>query len=254
MAHKTAPLFRKSINGYNKEDVNEYIININRTLEDNKQLHEKELSILEKSERYAVEKLSEANAALETKENELCEVKEALEKETDRVTLFKGLLEDKTEKLEEALKELEAVKSQLSEKEAALSEKEALIEKLSAENEERSSRPVDDPDTVPADQYNSLCAKAGEILVIASTTAEDILKKANEEAVRIINDAADKRETIIKSFNDTVDTTAHDINAYIKGAVDDCVKKINKTSAEATQAERRTTDKQRSVSVLIKRR
>ncbi len=246
MATKTAPLFRKSMNGYNKEDVNEYIININRTLEDNKELHEKEVSILQKSEKAAMEKLYAATEKAKEAENDLLTLKDELEK-------LKADLEAAAAKLEEKNAELDEARASLDRANAAIAEKDDQINKLTAELEDVSNN-TDDGDTVPADQYNNLCAKAGEILVIASTTAEDILKKANDEAVRIVNEAADKRNSIIKSFSETVDATADSINSYIKSAVDDCVKKINKSAVEASLPDKKSSDKQKAVSVLIKRR
>lgn len=240
MATKTAPLFRKSINGYNKEDVNEYIININRTLEDNKELHEKEVSILQKNEKAAMEKLYAAT------ENAILTLKDELEK-------VKADLEAAVANLEAKNAELDEARASLDRAKAVIAEKDDQIEKLTAELEDVSNN-TNNGDTVPADQYNNLCAKAGEILVIASTTAEDILKKANDEAVRIVNEAADRRNSIIKSFSETVDATADSINSYIKSAVDDCVKKINKSAVEASLPDKKSSDKQKAVSVLIKKR
>ncbi len=44
MAQKSAPLFRKAGRGYNKEDVNKYIICLNKNLEETKNFYEKALN------------------------------------------------------------------------------------------------------------------------------------------------------------------------------------------------------------------
>ena len=41
MANKGAPLFKKAFKGYNKEDVNSYILSLNNTFEENKLTYEK---------------------------------------------------------------------------------------------------------------------------------------------------------------------------------------------------------------------
>lgn len=64
-------------------------------------------------------------------------------------------------------------------------------------------------------------------MVIASTTADGILKRANDEANKIINDATDKKETMFKNISETASDAADGLSEYIKNAVDECIGKIN---------------------------
>ncbi len=103
------------------------------------------------------------------------------------------------------------------------------------ELEEKRSEPATDDEKAKAEYYDSICSKAGEILFIASGTAEDILNRANDEANKIVGDANSKKDLMLKTFSDSVDEAACDINTYIRRAVDDCIVKINKSVNDVTR-------------------
>ena len=186
----SSKLFRTAYRGYNKEDVNNYIVAINKELEASQN-------------RFAT-LVNESNTKAQ---NDFTKIQQLLkEQENYRETVCR---------LEELKAENEALKKELE----AL-QKEAAAKERSAET---------------AEAYDNLCAKAGEVLVIASNTADSILKKANDEAEKIINEATDKKDSMIKNITETASTAADGLSEYIKNAVDQCIDRIN-SSIRAVEA------------------
>ncbi len=208
MAKKSAPLFRKSMSGYNKDDVNNYILSLNRTLEENKRQNEKNLS--------------EYNLRAEAAEVHISELEKELSEEKSKNAL-----------LEECAKELSELKKVSSEKDEIIADLNRIVSDLREKVEKYEAE--SDGEKEKAEHYDSLCAKAGEILVIASSTAEDILNRANTEALKIVGDANTKKDLMLKTFSKSVDAAADDINSYIRSAVDRCVIKINESVKEVSE-------------------
>ena len=206
MADMNAPLFRKAGRGYNKDDVNAYIINLSRILEDNKRNYERIFAERDKQAKEDAKRIAELEARIASLDK--------VEKElNDKINLTEELREECRRKdeaivsLREAVSELEAMRT--------------------------ASSTADESEKAKAEYYDSLCSKAGEILVIASSTAETILDRANVEAQRIVGDANSKKERMLKSLTESVDAATDDINLYIRNAVEDCIAKINKSVSDA---------------------
>jgi len=202
MAEKNAPLFRKATRGYNKDDVNAYIININRTLEDNKKAYEKSYEALSQRKKQDEAEIATLNARL----SEIDDLKNEIREKEEQLSLLR----------EECLRKDDAIASL----KAAISELESFRD---------GHMEIDEAERTKAEYYDSLCSKAGEILVIASGTAENILNRANSEAQKIVGDANTQKELMIKNFTETAAAAADDINVYIRNAVEECILKINKS-------------------------
>ena len=207
MAKKSAPLFRKSMSGYNKEDVNGYILSLNKTLEEN--------------EKQAEATLSEYNKRAEEADSLICSLKAELNTK-DEIIASLGADAAKVQPLTEECAAKDERIAELEKTIAALNEK---IAEYEAHNDSEKEK---------AENYDSLCSKAGEILVIASSTAEDILSRANNEALKIVGEANTKKDLMLKTFSDSVDAAADDINTYIKTAVNRCVTRINESVKEVS--------------------
>lgn len=121
--------------------------------------------------------------------------------------------------LREKITALEALKEQNESLEAENAALKNQLEELKSSKNEEAAR--------NNQEYDNLCSKAGEILVIASNTADSILKKASEEADKIIGSATAKKDSMIKNITDTASTAADGLGDYIRGAVDACIEKIN---------------------------
>lgn len=198
MADIRPPVFRKAMKGYNKEDVNNYVLTLNRALEENKRTYERTLN--------------DCNARAETDYKNLCKLS--------------GDLIEKEKEIAELKAQIEALKPAKDELDRAY-EKIAELEKAIEETNNNSS-----------EYYESVCSKAGEILFIASGTAENILNHANDEANRIVGDANAKKDMMLKTFSDSACAAADDINVYIKSAVEECIKKIDKSVKDVTEMAR----------------
>ena len=188
MSEKTAQLFRKAGRGYNKDDVNEYILSLNDRI---KSLTEQYNRLVGQSNKRAEEdfyKIKELNEKIE----------ELQAKNSEELRILK-------EKAEKSEKENEELRKSLAD----------ATEKASAETQKNEEK------------YNTLCAKAGEVLVVASTTADDILKKANDEALRIVGEAESKKDKMVDNLNKTAGCATEGLKDYIKQAVEDCVKRIS---------------------------
>ena len=126
------------------------------------------------------------------------------------------------------------LKKELEEKNAQIEELCSTVDSLTEANKMQSA--TNENDRMKAEYYDNLCSKAGKILVIASDTAENILNRANEEACKIVGEATTKKDLMLKTFSDSVEDAAEDINTYIRNAVNDCIEKINKSVNEIKDA------------------
>jgi len=196
------------MSGYNKEDVNNYILSLNRTIEETRKHNEKTLADYN-------ERAEDADKHILELESELMAEKE------------------KNQHLEKSLCELSTIRYECEAKDEELSSLRALVAQL--EEKIAGYEAQSDGEKEKAEHYDSLCSKAGEILVIASSTAEDILNRANTEALKIVGDANTKKDLMLKTFSESVDAAADDINSYIRSAVDRCVVKINESVREVSK-------------------
>lgn len=206
MKNKNAPLFRKAGRGYNKDDVNNYIIGLNRNLSDSKEYYERMISELNAKATQDQDRINELT-------NALCEQERICKGFTAEISRLTEVETESYAKDEEII---------------------SLRLKIT-ELEEAKARETDNSNKEKAEYYESICSKAGEILFIASDTAEDILNRADAEAKKIVGEANNKKDLMLKTFSDSVDEAAGDINSYIRKAVDDCIGKINKSVDEVSR-------------------
>ncbi len=221
MAEKLSPVFRKSVNGYNREDVNKYIRENNdfqRDLMRDYDSQREELSRQIRDER------QDRNAA----ETKLAETQEMLEKAKAEIAEKDSIIAQ----LKKSLEDANALNGSLNE---AAKEKDTEIETLKDKISDLESAAAAAATSEKSEYYDSICTKAGEILFIASDTAEEILNRANDEAQKIVGDATTKKDLMLKTLSRSVDEAAGDINIYIKRAVDDCIEKINKRVSEVSK-------------------
>lgn len=202
MNKNNAPVFRKSINGFNKEDVTSYIINMS-----------KRYSETEASFKYEIDRL---NYELTTKN-----------KAYEQACLdFEKSSSEKTNQIDSQAHEINRLKSLLNEKEAEI---DALVANLQvaaekAKTENPYASTIADNDK--ALLFDSISSKTGEIMILACKTADDIIAKAQREADEIINAANSKKNNMLRSISGSAESITSDINAYIKSAVNNCIDKI----------------------------
>ncbi len=193
------PIFRKSMHGYNKEDVNAYISHMSRMF-------------FEKEKEYQAS-ISSCSAKIQE----------------DGKTI---------QKLEEDLAAASAAAAEVLQLREQLQSTVAQLEALQTEVQQpAASDPCDDPISMIRKMASSYSApndavsdeisiRAGKIMVAAQNAAEAIVQKAQAEADAIVRGANDRKERIFHNINATADTVMTDISTYMKTAVDKCFQEI----------------------------
>ena len=202
-----APAFRKSMSGYKKDDVNNYILTLNR-----------KYSEAEKDYKHS---LSKANAEIDSLKVQLDDERQA----------FETTMSEKDMEIENANNRSEAFEEEIKLKNAEIDGLKAEIEILRTAAENKKSTIADSfggitDESEKAVLFDCISAKTGEIMLIACKTADDIIAKAKSEAASIINEANMKKDAMLKNISGSADVVASDISSYIKNAVDGCIDKI----------------------------
>lgn len=182
-------VFRNAVGGYNKNDVNEYLVRISAEIMEREEAAAERVKRAEKEnaeyiERLAEleEKLSSLAAQIEEKENEITRLSE---EKTERDVTEDTVSEDLGESLDakEAL-----IAEQFEEIDSLREENLNLKEALScAENDKAGYEEL----AKKAALYDKTSANIGEAIISANKTAEEILSSAREEA-RILCERAEK--------------------------------------------------------------
>ena len=202
-----APAFRKSMSGYKKDDVNNYILTLNR-----------KYSEAEKDYKHS---LSKANAEIDSLKVQLDDERKA----------FETTMSEKDMEIENANSRSEAFEEEIKLKNAEIDGLKAEIEILRTAAENKKSTIADSfggitDESEKAVLFDCISAKTGEIMLIACKTADDIIAKAKSEAASIINEANMKKDAMLKNISGSADVVASDIRTNIKNAVDGCIDKI----------------------------
>lgn len=200
MNNISAPIFRKSVKGYNKNDVNAYILTLSRRLDESEQ---------------ACADLSAQNADMHTKIT-------ALEASAERIPYLLNEISELTAKLDECT--------------AKLNECTALLHSAQSANAELQKRAEDAESAASekAAEYDNICRSAGQIFALAGNTAEEILQRADNEAHKIVERANTTKDTVFKTISETTEGFTSDLSDYIKNSINDCIRKINETAKEYT--------------------
>lgn len=175
--HKT-PTFRNSMSGFNKKDVNEYLVKINRDFEEKTAADERRIASL-------TEELNAARAELEELKSQMESAPPAAEtaappaaREYSQITpevelaRANAIIAAQTERMETMAKEKDVLEASLSEIKAKLSEY--------SENEAK------------LEEYKSMTNKMGEIYMGATADAERIRAEAEEKAQEMLRETEKK--------------------------------------------------------------
>ena len=79
-------------------------------------------------------------------------------------------------------------------------------------------------------EYNKICTHLGQIFALAGNTADDILKRADAEAHKIVDEAHHTKNNVFQSISETTEDFTAGLSDFIKGAISDCIEKINETA------------------------
>lgn len=190
------PIFRKSMHGYNKEDVNAYISNMSRMF-------------FEKEKEYHTS-LASCNAKIQE----------------DRKTI--EALEGRLSAAAADAAECSMLRERLAVLEKQLEELKATSQKAGEDSDDPLSiiRNMASWDTSKDGINDEISIRAGKVMLAAQSAAESIIQKAQAEADNIIRGANDRKERIFHNISATADTVMTDISTYMKTAVDKCFQEI----------------------------
>lgn len=180
MADNKNVIFRNSLKGYNKSDVNSYLLKMTEDFEKKEKELRDRLSACEKELGAASEKLSAFGEANDEAETLRLRIKELEEAEKNSVT------DDKYNAV-------------IAEKQRTIGEQNLKIESLTLELEELKKRAAADKETVQsyeetvkkAKMYEKTSANIGDVIISANRTADEIVFAAKEKA-RIIYEESER--------------------------------------------------------------
>jgi len=205
MANEKNIAFRSALSGYNREDVNRYILEMNRNFE------EQELAL-----RRAAEEAAAHLDTLTAEKEELTRAKEEAERviaahreNADRLKEENTLLREKADsaaaRLEDAMKKISALEAELTE---------CRNTPASAEASEKSQK------------YDQISAQIGDIMIGASSSADKIIAAANAEAGRIMAETEEEAIYIRSRLSDTADEMLTSISGRLHVSTDHCVTEL----------------------------
>lgn len=193
------PIFRKSMHGYNKEDVNTYISHMSRMF-------------FEKEKEYQTS-ISSCSAKIQEDGKTI----QKLEEDLAAASAAAAQASQLREQLQSATAELHALQTKLQQKDVTdiCDDPISMIRNM--------AKSYGTQNDVVSDEIS---IRAGKIMVAAQNAAETIVQKAQAEADAIIRGANDRKERIFHNITATADTVMTDISTYMKAAVDKCFQEI----------------------------
>lgn len=253
-------MFRTAMGGFNKDDVNRYILEMDRKHKEKTENLEKDLEAKAKECDFLSAKIEEMKGAEAEKNSRLSELEEELArlKEENRVlTESKDELGKKgeffkiqTETLDKELSRERDEKNTLNERIAALTEeshaKDAQIkqnaEKYAAdietlrsayENEIRQAKDaakLDEGAAYKLDMYDRISSQIGDILINANRSSDEIITSARNEAEKLLNqtnaDAAENAKRMQDGIHACAVSTAHELKNDFSTNVGSCISEI----------------------------
>ena len=191
--------FRSSMSGYNRKDVNQYILTINREMEEKDELLK--------------------NAHLEMEEN-------AKTFETERTSLEASIsfLKSEKEALESVLAATQESAGQLKEEIASLREK-LLSAEMTADTlrTELLQRSLPNGTDDKLEKYDRISAQIGDIMISANTSADAIVAAANEHATRIVSETEKEADYIRTRLSKAADEMLSQISSELHTSTDSCL-------------------------------
>lgn len=246
MANKSR-MFRSSMSGFNKEDVNKYIIDMNNEFTAKEEEYKCEINSLKQRLAVSAERLNEAATSLET----VSETKEQLKAAEDMLTSEKEAREaaekgriDAESRLSEAQAKLEELMTKLAETESALSSVKKELSEIPPVLATEGNINVLDNSETDSDKirlYDELRGNIGDIIINANKNADDIVKEAEKKASAIADTSREKAEAAKRKL--TV-VTGRTIASLKKNAIlnaDSCVREFRAYSEDISHSSRAMT-------------
>ena len=216
MENSKNTVFRSALSGYNREDVNRYILDLNRRMEEQQdsirrtsEETEARIADLRKKHDEAVSQTAEAQKAVSEAENVIAALREELDH-----------LRHEAENLRNAV-------STETSRAAAAEDSLAQAQKtISALEQELSSRPAGEDSTEKSQKYDQISSQIGDILINANQSADKILTSAHIQASRIVTETEEEANYIRTRLSDTADEMLTAISAQLHLSTENCVTEL----------------------------
>ncbi|MBE6599547.1 MAG: hypothetical protein E7638_08910 [Ruminococcaceae bacterium] len=266
MSTENGKMFRSAISGYNKDDVNRYILESDKQFREEKEKLTKDIEdmgrfnveLAEKNDRLeeksaeAVSRLAELEAEAARLKEEIGSLNETIRDLTKRHDFYKV----QTEAQNETLTKAKAEKAALSEQIAALSEesrkKDAQIkgaaEKYAADLEVmrqayeaelkqmKDAAKADDGVAYKLDMYDKISSQIGDILINANRNSDEIITTAKREAENILRqtnaDAKGNAARMKENISHSSDRAIRELRGEFTGSMNNCVGEIQTCMTE----------------------
>lgn len=253
MATENGRMFHSSISGYNKDDVNRYILEMDRKnkektdklSEDLDKMNKLNAELTEKNEKADAD-IAEATARLAILQAELDQLKEenkSLSENLQDLTKRHDFYKLQTEAQNEALAKAKDENALLNEKIKDAAEKYAAdVETLRSAyegeiKEIKNTAKIDDGIAYKLDMYDKISSQIGDILINANRNSDEIITSAKNEAAKILTQTNDNATANARRMKDGIVTCAaetlgeikNDFNSNMSGCVKEmqtCLKEI----------------------------
>lgn len=202
---KLKTVFRSSLGGFNKQDVNNYISELSENFAAREKEHLDEIASLR-------EKLS----AAEEKNISAASLSAELDNAKSELSKSEAVIAANREELEKKDNEISALGEALNETKAKLISAEEKLEVLSSSEEKLR-------------EYDRMSAKVGELMVNASASADRIKSEAQFSADETLRVAKEKEKQLIDEYNKTLS----DLNSKLKGLAEGGMNDIAESMRDA---------------------
>lgn len=182
--------FRTSMGGFNKDDVNMYILRQSREFKEKEENYKKE-----------IEKLS-------------CQL-EVMNKDFDEIETLREKLSKITSDTDEYEKKISKYKLRIEELEKALDEKNA-----------EASKDDKAPDFNKIRMYDQLSSQIGEIIIGANKNADDVIKKAETAAKKLLEESEKNAIEAKARLQVAFDSIISGLRKDIEAETDSCIKEF----------------------------
>ena len=182
--------FRTSMGGFNKDDVNMYILRQSREFKEKEENYKKE-----------IEKLS-------------CQI-EVMNIDFDEIETLREKLSKITSDTDEYEKKISEYKFRIEELEKALAEKSA-----------EASKDDKEPDFNKIRMYDQLSSQIGEIIIGANKNADDVIKKAETAAKKLLEESEKNAIEAKARLQVAFDSIISGLRKDIEAETDSCIKEF----------------------------
>lgn len=239
-------VFRNSVGGYNKDDVNSYIMNINNRFSAAEETYKDEIRNLNEQLSLAQENsaaLSVASETLINTEHRLSEAQSQIEEKEQLIEKYRLQESDMIKKINE----LENRCLSLSETIEKL-QKDIFVEKTDEENkldapinpdldiinENICEKLENESDRKKILMYDKISAQIGDIMISANKNAEEILKNAEETAKNMIDEGMKRAADTKMEMQNLAEGLISELNRDIKTSTEACIKEFKDYVEEIT--------------------